>query len=73
MDVQLGARIDRKIKQAIQSVCKEKGLKLSRFVEDALIDKLEEMVDASEVAKLRREPSRPLGEVLEALGIDARV
>ncbi len=71
MDVQLGARIDRKIKQAIQSVCNAKGLKLSRFVEDALLDKLEEMVDASEIAKLRREPSRPLSEVLRALGINA--
>jgi len=69
-DVQLGARIDKKVKVAIQAVCDEKGLKLSRFVEDALIDKLEGMVDAREVARLRREPKRPLREVLEALGID---
>ena len=72
-DVQLGARIDKKIKLAIQAVCEERGLKLNRFVEDALIDKLEEIVDAREIAKLRREPSRPLLEVLSALGIDAKV
>ena len=54
-------------------MCEAKGFKLSHFVEEALLDKLEEVVDVRELAKLRREPSKPLSEVLKALGIDANI
>jgi hypothetical protein len=40
---------------------------LARFIEDAIIDKLEESHDISEIEKLRREPSRPFAEVMKEL------
>ncbi len=67
---QLATRVDKRVKQAVEDVCKARGLKMNRFIEDALIDKLEEMDDIEELKKLRCEPSRPLAEILEELGLE---
>jgi len=40
---------------------------MAKFVEDALLDRLEELGDRNEVEKLRREPTRPLRAVLKEL------
>ena len=61
---QLATRIDAKLKDAVVEVCEARGLKIHRFIQDALIDKLEELEDTEAVAGLRREPTRPLDEVL---------
>ena len=67
---QLATRIDKRVKQAVEDICKERGLKMNRFIEDALIDKLEELEDIEDLKKLRCEPSRPLAEILEELSFD---
>ena len=67
---QLATRVDKRVNQAVEDVCKARGLKMNRFIEDALIDKLEEMDDIEELKKLRCEPSRPLAEILEELGLE---
>ena len=51
----------------METVCKERGLKMSRFIEDALIDKLEELEDIADLKSLRKEPVRSLVEVLKDL------
>lgn len=58
--MQLATRIESKVKKAVEKVCDLRGFKINRFIEDALIDKLEEMADVDDLKDLRREPSRPL-------------
>ena len=70
---QLAARIDARVKLAVDLVCEERGLKMNRFVEDALIDKLEELDDIEDLKTIRHEPTRPLSEVLKDLGLDGKL
>ena len=57
----------------MEKVCESRGLKINRFVEDALLDKLEEMEDIEDLKKIRREPTRPLSEVLADLKRDGKL
>jgi len=70
---QLAARIDARVKLAVDRICEERGLKMNRFIEDALIDKLEELEDIEELKTIRHEPTRPLSEVLKDLGLDGKI
>lgn len=67
LQAQLAARIDGRVKKTVEIVCKTKGLKINKFVEEALLDKLEEMEDLEEIRSLRREQSRPLSEIIKDL------
>lgn len=64
---QLATKIDENIKNALDAFCEKKGLKLNRFLEDAIIDKLEEYEDVSDLRKLRKESFKPFDEVLKEL------
>ena len=64
---QLATKIDERVKDALDEFCKEMGLKINRFIEDAIIDKLEEYEDISELKKLRNEKFRPLEELIKEL------
>lgn len=68
--VQLATRIDGRIKTAIEKICAARGLKMNRFIEEALLDKLEELEDSEEIKNIRREPTRPLADLLEDLKRD---
>jgi hypothetical protein len=69
---QLATRIDSRVKKAIEIACEAKGLEISHFVEDALIDKLEELGDIEDIKKIRHESTRPLADVIRDLGLDAQ-
>jgi hypothetical protein len=71
--VQMATRIDERVKRAVEEVCAERGLKMGRFVEDALIDKLEELADLEDLEKIRAEPTRSLEEVIKELGLDGEI
>jgi hypothetical protein len=71
--VQLATRIDSRVKKAIEITCEEHGLKIGRFVENALIDKLEELADIEDIKNIRREPTRPLADVIRSLGLDGKI
>jgi hypothetical protein len=71
--VQLATRVDARIKRAIEKICDQRGLKLSRFVEQALLDKLEELEDIEDVKRIRFEPTRPLAAVLKRLKLDGKL
>jgi hypothetical protein len=60
----LATRIDARLKDAVVEVCEARGMKIQHFIQEALIDKLEELEDSESVAALRREPTRPLDQVL---------
>ena len=70
---QLATRIDERVKRAVEEVCHARGLKMNRFIEDALIDKLEELEDVEDLKRIRCEPTRPLEELLRDLKVDGRL
>ena len=63
----LTARINNKVKKLADNWCKSQGLVMARFVEEAILDKLEECHDLEEIQKIRREPARPFREVMKEL------
>ncbi len=67
---QLAARIDARVKKAVEKYCRAKGLKMNRFIESALLDRLEEAEDIEDVKRLRREATKPLAEVVRDLKRD---
>jgi hypothetical protein len=64
---QLATKIDERIKDALDDFCEERGYKINRFIEDAILDKLEEHEDLSDLRKLRNESFRPFDDVMAEL------
>lgn len=71
--VQLATTIDAKVKRAVEHLCNARGMKMNRFIEDALLDKLEELEDIEDLATLRRETTRPLSAILKDLKADGKI
>ena len=67
---QIAVRVDGRLKRAVDEACRVRGVKLTRFVQEALLDKLEEMADAEDLPRIRREPTRPLRDLIRDLGLD---
>lgn len=70
---QLATKIDERVKKALDDFCEERGIKIGRFIEDAVLDKLEEYEDLSELRKLRRQSFRSFDEVLADLKSDGKI
>jgi hypothetical protein len=68
--VQIAVRVDGRLKRAVDEACRVRGVKLTRFVQEALLDKLEEIADVEDVPRLKREPARPLRDLIRSLGLD---
>lgn len=68
--VQINVRVDAAVKDAVEGYCKPRGVAMNHFVQEALLDRLEEFEDIEDLKKIRHEPTRPLAEVLSELGID---
>jgi hypothetical protein len=71
--VQLATVVSAKVKKAVEEICKSRGLKMNRFIEEALLDKLEELEDIEDIAVLREESSRPLSAILKDLKADGKL
>ena len=71
--VQVSARIDRAIKDALDGYCRRHGVVMNHFIQEAIIDRLEEMEDVEDLKRIRHEPTRPLDEVLGELARDGQV
>ena len=63
MQAQLATRIESKIKRAVKRACQSRGLRMNQFIEDALVDKLEELEDIKNLKKIQGEPRKPFEEV----------
>ena len=70
---QIAVRVDGRLKRAVDEACRVRGVNLTRFVQDALLDKLEELADTADLSRLRREPTRPLLDLIRELGLDGDV
>ena len=64
---QLATTVHASVKKAVEEICRARGLKMNKFIEDALLDKLEELEDLEDLQHLRKEPSRPLADILRDL------
>jgi hypothetical protein len=71
--VQISARIDAALKKAIGKYCKARGIVMNHFIQEALLDRLEELEDIEDLKKIRHEPTRPLSEVLAELKLDGEI
>ena len=71
--VQISARIDERLKDAIEQYCKSRGIVMNHFVQEALLDRLEELEDIEDLKKIRHESTRPLSEVLAELKLDGKI
>ena len=69
---QIAVRVDGRLKRAVDEACRARGVKLTRFVQEALLDKLEEIADVEDLPRLKREPTRPLRDLIRSLGLDWR-
>ena len=67
---QLATRIDSRVKKAVEEICRARGLKISRFIEDALLDKIEELEDIEDIKKIRHEPTKPISRIIRDLKLD---
>lgn len=68
--VQINARIDPVLKRAVENYCRSNGIVMNHFIQEALIDRLEELEDIDDLKRIRHEPTRPLTDVLAELGLD---
>ncbi len=71
--VQINARIDKTLKRAIENYCRSRGIVINHFVQEALLDRLEELEDIEDLKRIRHEPTRPLAEVLSELKRNGRL
>ena len=71
--VQISARIDPALKAAIEDYCGSRGIVMNHFIQEALLDRLEELEDVEDLKKIRHEPTRPLADVLEELKLDGKL
>jgi hypothetical protein len=71
--VQISARVDEALKNAIDEYCRSRGIVMNHFIQEALLDRLEELEDTEDLKKIRHEPTRPLAEVLKELKLDGKL
>ena len=68
--VQINARIDAALKKALEEYCRSRGIVMNYFIQEAIIDRLEELEDVEDLKSIRHEPTRPLSELLAQLKLD---
>ena len=68
--VQISARVDETLKAAMERYCRSHGIVMNHFIQEALLDRLEELEDVEDLKQIRHEPTRPISEVLKDLKLD---
>ena len=71
--VQISARVDEALKKAIEDYCQSRGIVMNHFIQEALLDRLEELEDIEDLKRIRHEPTRPLSDVLAELKLDGKL
>lgn len=71
--VQISARVDEALKNAIEEYCRSRGIVMNHFIQEALLDRLEELEDIEDLKQIRHEPTRPLAEILKELKLDGKL
>ncbi len=71
--VQINARIDERLKKALEEYCRSRGIVMNHFIQEAILDRLEELEDVEDLKAIRHEPTRPLADVLAELRVDGEL
>ena len=71
--VQISARIDKRLKKVLDEVCRSRGIVMNHFIQEAVLDRLEEFEDVEDLKAIRHEPTRPLADVLAELKLNGSV
>lgn len=71
--VQISARIDARLKKVLDEVCRSRGIVMNHFIQEAVLDRLEEFEDVEDLKAIRHEPTRPLADVLAELKLNGSV
>ncbi len=71
--VQIKARIDERLKKALEEYCRSRGIVMNHFIQEAILDRLEELEDSEDLKAIRHEPTRPLAEVRAELRVDGKL
>ena len=64
---QLATKIDAEVKDSLDRVLDQMGIKLGKFVESAILDKLEELEDLADINSRKSEADKSLDEVIGGL------
>lgn len=67
---QITLRLDSVIAEALRSYCNSAGLIINRFIQDSILDSLQDKADLEDIPALLKEPKRPFSEVLKELNLD---
>lgn len=68
--LQINVRVDEALKRAVVEFYRSRGLVVGHFVQEALLDRLEELEDIDDLKRIRHEPTRPLADVIRELQLD---
>lgn len=63
----MATQVHPQVKKALEIACESRGLKIGHFIQEAILDKLEEYEDIADLRKLRAEPSRSLADIIKDL------
>ena len=66
--VQVNARIDRVLKDALDRYCRQHGVVMNHFLQEAILDRLEKLEDIEDLKRIRPEPTRPFADLREQMG-----
>jgi hypothetical protein len=55
--VQINARIDARLKQTLDECCRSRGIVMNHFIQEAILDRLEEFEDIEDLKTIRHEPT----------------
>lgn len=64
---QLATKLDAAVKDTLDAICNARGIKIGHFVQEAILDKIEELEDIEDLKKLRREEFISLSELTKEL------
>ena len=56
--VQITARIDARLKKALDEVCRSRGIVMNHFIQEALLNRLEELENVDDLKDIRHEQTR---------------
>ena len=68
--VQVDVHSDIAIEKALDDYCRRHDVVMHHFIQEALIDRLDELEDVEDLKRIRHEPTRPSSDVLFGLDLD---
>ena len=65
--VEISVRVNAAVRNAVEGYCRLRGVAMNHFVQEALLDRLEEIQDIEDLKTMPHEPTRPLADSLREI------